>query len=76
MKAVIARHGVDAVGFLIAPTATVEEMYLAQKLARGLGVSNIDHRLRQADFSDQNAAPVFPWLGQALEDLENVNQRC
>ena len=72
LKDVIAQHGPAAVGFLISPTATVEEMYLAQKLARGLEVVNIDHRLRQADFSDQAAAPVFPWLGQALEDLEKV----
>ena len=72
LKDVIARHGADAVGFLLSPTATVEELYLAQKLARGLGVANIDHRLRQADFSDQGAAPVFPWLGQALEDLGQV----
>jgi NADH-quinone oxidoreductase subunit G len=72
LKDVIARHGVDAVGFLISPTATVEELYLAQKLARGLGVTNIDHRLRQADFSDQGMAPVFPWLGQRLEDLEKI----
>ncbi len=72
LQGVIARHGPEAVGFLLAPTATVEELYLAQKLARGLGVANIDHRLRQADFSDQDAAPVFPWLGQALEDLEKV----
>ena len=72
LKDIIARHGAESVGFLVAPTATVEEMYLAQKLARGLGVVNIDHRLRQADFSDQGAAPVFPWLGQALEDLEKV----
>lgn len=72
LKEVIARHGAESVGFLVAPTATVEELYLAQKLARGLGVANIDHRLRQADFSDQDAAPVFPWLGQALEDLEKV----
>ena len=72
LKEVIARHGPESVGFLIAPTATVEELYLAQKLARGLGVVNIDHRLRQADFSDQNSAPVFPWLGQTLEDLEKA----
>ena len=72
LKDVIARHGADAVGFLVSPTATVEELYLAQKLARGLGVAHIDHRLRQADFSDQGAAPVFPWLGQALEDLEKA----
>ncbi|MDG4595065.1 MAG: NADH-quinone oxidoreductase subunit NuoG [Candidatus Contendobacter sp.] len=72
LKDIIARHGAESVGFLVSPTATVEELYLAQKLARGLGVVNIDHRLRQADFSDQDAAPVFPWLGQALEDLEKV----
>jgi NADH-quinone oxidoreductase subunit G len=72
LKEVIARHGAESVGFLISPTATVEELYLAQKLARGLGVANIDHRLRQADFSDQDTAPAFPWLGQTLEDLEKV----
>ncbi len=72
LKDVIARHGADAVGFLLSPTATLEELYLAQKLARGLGVANIDHRLRQADFSDQQRAPIFPWLGQTLEDLEKV----
>ena len=72
LQDIIARHGLDAVGFLVSPTATVEELYLAQKLARGLGVANIDHRLRQADFSDQDSAPAFPWLGQALEDLEKV----
>ena len=72
LQGIIERHGPEAVGFLLAPTATVEELYLAQKLARGLGVANIDHRLRQADFSDQDAAPVFPWLGQSLEDLEKV----
>jgi NADH-quinone oxidoreductase subunit G len=72
LKDIIARHGVESVGFLVSPTATVEELYLAQKLARGLGVANIDHRLRQADFSDQDSAPAFPWLGQAIEDLEKV----
>ncbi len=72
LQGVIERHGPEAVGFLLAPTATVEELYLAQKLARGLGMANIDHRLRQADFSDQDAAPVFPWLGQPLEELEKT----
>jgi len=72
LKDIIARYGAESVGFLVSPTATVEELYLAQKLARGLGISNIDHRLRQADFSDQGSAPVFPWLGQAIEDLEKV----
>jgi NADH-quinone oxidoreductase subunit G len=72
LKDVIARHGAEAVGFLVSPSATVEDLYLAQKLARGLDIVNIDHRLRQADFSDQDVAPVFPWLGQELQELEKT----
>jgi NADH-quinone oxidoreductase subunit G len=64
--------GNSALGGLIAPTATAEELFLFQKLIRGLGSNNVDHRLRQSDFSDQKAAPVFPWLGQSIVDLENV----
>lgn len=73
LSQVIEQHGPDAVGVLVSPTATLEELYLAQKLSRGLGIANIDHRLRQADFSDQDHAPVFPWLGQPLETLEQVD---
>ncbi|MEE4376974.1 MAG: NADH-quinone oxidoreductase subunit NuoG [Candidatus Competibacteraceae bacterium] len=73
LSQVIEQHGPDAVGILVSPTATLEELYLAQKLSRGLGINNIDHRLRQADFSDQGKAPVFPWLGQPLETLEQVD---
>ncbi|MDM8564261.1 NADH-quinone oxidoreductase subunit NuoG [Candidatus Halobeggiatoa sp. HSG11] len=60
-----------SVGALASPTATVEELFLLQKLMRGIGSNNIDHRLRQVDFSDQDQAPLFPYLGQAITDLEN-----
>ena len=58
---------------LVSANATLEEQYLTQKLMRTLGSGNVDHRLRQADFSDQDAAPVMPWLGQNIEQLEKVN---
>ena len=58
---------------LVSANATLEEQYLAQKLMRTLGSGNIDHRLRQADFADQNIAPVMPWLGQNIEQLEKLN---
>ncbi|MGI9301500.1 MAG: NADH-quinone oxidoreductase subunit NuoG, partial [Gammaproteobacteria bacterium] len=61
----------EEVGSLVAPNATLEEMYLLQKLLRGVRVGNIDHRLRQLDFSDQEHAPLFPWLGHPIADLEN-----
>ncbi|BAP57251.1 NADH-quinone oxidoreductase subunit G [Thioploca ingrica] len=70
LKKVINVHGNQSVGALASPTATVEELYLLQKFMRGIGSHNIDHRLRQIDFSDQNAAPLFPYLGQAIADLE------
>jgi len=58
---------------LISPSSTLEEMYLLQKLMRSLGSGSIDHRLRQGDFSDQDSAPVMPWLGQDIENLENMD---
>ncbi len=58
---------------LVSPSAALEEMFLAQKITRALGSNNIDHRLRQADFSDQDDAPVMPWLGQPIAALEDVN---
>ena len=71
LKTVISKDGIENVGTLVSPSSTVEEMYLAQKLSRALGSNNIDHRLRQSDFSDQDIAPAFPSLGQSLTDLEN-----
>ena len=60
----------EALGVLASPSATLEELYLLQKITRGLGSHNIDHRLRQSDVVDQSQAPLFPWLGQSIADLE------
>lgn len=57
---------------LVSANSTLEEQYLTQKLIRVLGSGNVDHRLRQSDFSDQDAAPVMPWLGQNIEQLEKL----
>ena len=73
IRKVLTSRGASQIGALISPSATLEEMYLAQKLVRGLGSANIDHRLRQIDFSDQEAAPLFPWLGQPLEKLQQLD---
>ncbi len=58
---------------LVSVNSTLEEQYLTQKLMRVLGCGSVDHRLRQSDFSDQDAAPVMPWLGQDIEQLEKLN---
>jgi NADH-quinone oxidoreductase subunit G len=61
---------VDSLGFLASASGTLEEQTLFARLARGLGCANVDHRLRQADFS---AAAVQPSLGMkvaAVDDLQ------
>jgi NADH-quinone oxidoreductase subunit G len=59
----------DSLGTLVSPSATLEELYLAGRLTRGLGSNNIDHRLRQGDFRGDKADPLSPWLGQSIADL-------
>jgi NADH-quinone oxidoreductase subunit G len=73
LNRVLRAHGPEQVGVLVSPTATLEEMSLLQALARGIGVHNIDHRLRQSDFADQASAPLCPTLGQTLAGLEQVD---
>ena len=69
----IKSSGADSLGVWVSPSSTLEELFLLQKITRGLGSGNIDHRLRQRDFSDQDIAPVMPWLGQNIESLEKIN---
>lgn len=66
-------EGVENIGALISPSATLEEMYLTQKLMRGLGSHNIDHRLRQVDFSSQFEAPMFPGMEFDIDALEDMD---
>lgn len=60
-------------GVLASASLPVEELFLTQKLARALGSSHIDHRLGQSDFSGDEGAPIMPWLGMQLNDLETLN---
>ncbi len=72
-------QGAQAIGALVSPHSTLEELYLAAGLLRGLGSDNIDHRLRNAEFArtegaDKNA-PAVRWLGlpiNALSQLQRV----
>src|SRR5256885_10584132 len=50
-----------------------EELYLAGRIARGLNSHNVDHRLRQRDFRDQQADPVFPGLGMHIAEVDSLD---
>lgn len=64
------KAGGDGLGALVSPSATLEEMYLLQKIIRGLGGNNLDTRLRQQDFRDDAADAALPWLGASIAELE------
>jgi len=69
----ILRDAGEDAGMLMSPSAASEEYYLAQSLMRGLGSGNIDHRLRQADFSDDDAVPSAPAFEMKVDDIENAD---
>ena len=73
LQKIIKDHGVKEVGTLASPASTLEEFYLLQKLMRTLGSGNIDHRLRQLEFSDDDLLPTFPWLGISISELEDLD---
>ncbi|MCU7840548.1 MAG: NADH-quinone oxidoreductase subunit NuoG [Candidatus Thiodiazotropha sp. (ex Troendleina suluensis)] len=63
----------DQLGALLSPTATLEELYLAQKLMRGLGCDNIDSRLRQGDFRTDANQTHANWLGMKISEVDTLN---
>jgi NADH-quinone oxidoreductase subunit G len=64
-------HGANSIGALVSPHSTVEELYLAGTLMRGLGSDNIDHRLRHADFG---AAEGVRTLGTSIASLSTLQR--
>ena len=61
--------GAEQIAALATPHSTLEELYLLQKLMRGVGSSNVDFRLRQSDFSADGKQLGAPWLGMPIADI-------
>jgi NADH-quinone oxidoreductase subunit G len=68
-----AAAGPDSLGFLAHASSTLEELYLLSRLADGLGSANIDHRLRQRDFRDQQGDAPLPGLGMPLAQVDELD---
>jgi len=69
LKQIKADHGAASIGALVSPHSTLEELYLAGALVRGLGSENIDYRLRNADFS---VSTGVRHLGTSIESLSQL----
>jgi len=65
-------HGANSIGALVSPHSTVEELYLAGALMRGLGSDNIDHRLRNAEFANAEGVRTLGTSIASLSTLQRV----
>ncbi|MDQ3185706.1 MAG: molybdopterin-dependent oxidoreductase, partial [Pseudomonadota bacterium] len=72
LQAVKEKYGAQSIGALASPHSTLEELYLLQKLGRGLGSGNVDHRLRQTDFRGDDQLQGAPWLGMSIANISQL----
>ncbi|MBI5890760.1 MAG: NADH-quinone oxidoreductase subunit G [Nitrosomonadales bacterium] len=66
--------GAEQIGALATANSTLEELYLLQKLVRGIGSQNVDFRLRQSDFSADGKQQGAPWLGMSIADIGKADR--
>ncbi len=66
--------GAEQIAALATANSTLEELYLLQKLMRGIGSDNVDFRLRQADFSVDGKQTGAPWLGMSIADIGRADR--
>ena len=71
LKQIKADHSAAAIGALVSPHSTVEELYLAAALVRGLGSDNVDYRLRNAEFTQ---ADGVRYLGMPIASLSSLQR--
>ncbi|HBU29954.1 MAG: NADH-quinone oxidoreductase subunit G [Thiobacillus sp. GWE1_62_9] len=64
----------EQIGALSTPYRPAEELFLLQKMMRGLGSGNVDHRLRQSDFSLDDKAHGGFWLGMPVTYMSRLNR--
>jgi NADH-quinone oxidoreductase subunit G len=69
LQDIAGKDGGMALGALVSPHSTLEEMTLAARIVRGLGSDNIDFRLRQTDFRGKGQGAGIPWLGFPVAEL-------
>jgi NADH-quinone oxidoreductase subunit G len=74
LRRVREQYGAHAIGALATPHSTLEELYLLGRLMRGLGSGNVDFRLRQSDFSGDNAGAGVPWLGMKIAEIDALDR--
>ena len=75
LKQIKADHGAHSIGTLVSPHSTLEELYLAVSLMRGIGSDSIDYRLRNAEFAKAwSLGQSVRWLGTSIASLSKLQR--
>ncbi len=69
VKQIVNNSSAEQIAALTTPSATLEELFLLQKLIKGMGSFNVDHRLRQTDFSMDAQLQDVSWLGMPIAEV-------
>jgi len=73
LRSTVTAHGGSQLGVLMSANAATEEYYLAQRMARALDCPNIDHRVREQDFSDDKARQQAPAFQSPMATIDNAD---
>lgn len=71
LKTISSESGPEAVAALAHPISSTEELYLLQKMIRGLGSKQVETRLRQTDVKGAASAP---WLGMPISKVSELDR--
>ena len=71
LKTISSESGPEAVAALAHPISSTEELYLLQKMIRGLGSKQVETRLRQTDVKGAASAP---WLGMPISKVSDLDR--
>lgn len=71
MAKILDQYGPEQMAAFASSSSTAEEFYLLQKMMRHLGVHNLDHRLQQIDFRDQDSQSTAPESTLNYADIEH-----
>jgi NADH-quinone oxidoreductase subunit G len=72
LRDIKAQHGANSIGALVSPHSTLEELFLATNLVRGLGGDSIDYRLRNSEFAKGEGVRHLGLPIAALSQLQRV----
>jgi len=72
LRGAVTAHGGTGLGVLMSASVSTEEYFLTQRLARGLDCPNIDHRLREQDFSDDPARSQAAAFQSPMADIDTA----